>query len=59
MTKPDDNHEENFDVNEFIEKMSKPSKESEAFFAKRRRLGLGVGLDESGNVVHQRTLNGE
>lgn len=27
--------------------------EAEAFFAERRRLGLGAGLDENNNLVHQ------
>lgn len=40
----------------FIELMSKPGPNEEAFFAERRRLGLGVGLDENGNLVRAADL---
>lgn len=30
----------------------KPSEREKAFFAERRRLGLGVGMDEEGNLVY-------
>jgi hypothetical protein len=36
----------------FTEKMSAPSAAEKAFFAKRRKLGRGVGLDAAGNLVH-------
>jgi hypothetical protein len=36
----------------FTEKMSAPSAAEQAFFAKRRKLGRGVGLDAAGNLVH-------
>lgn len=36
----------------FTEKMSAPSATEKTFFAKRRKLGLGVGLDTAGNLVH-------
>lgn len=36
----------------FAEKMSAPSVAEKAFFAKRRKLGRGVGLDTGGNLVH-------
>lgn len=36
----------------FTEKMSTPSAAEQAFFAKRRQLGRGVGLDAAGNFVH-------
>ena len=36
----------------FTEKMSGPSATEQAFFAKRRKLGRGVGLDAAGNIVH-------
>ena len=42
-----------------LEKMNHPSKKGEEFFAERRRLGLGVGLDENGVLVSQRELNEE
>ena len=43
-------------VNRMIELWSKPGPGEEAFFAERRRLGLGVGLDENGNLVHAADL---
>lgn len=39
-------------IEAFSEKMGEPGKNEEAFFARRRRLGLGVGLDENGNLVY-------
>ena len=36
----------------FTERMSAPSTAEQDFFAKRRRLGRGVGLDAAGNLVH-------
>ncbi len=36
----------------FTEKMSSPGVAEEAWFAERRKLGRGVGLDASGRVVH-------
>lgn len=36
----------------FTEKMSAPSPSEQAFFAQRRKLGLGVGLDAAGNLIH-------
>jgi hypothetical protein len=36
----------------FTEKMSVPSTAERAFFAKRRKLGQGVGLDAAGNLVY-------
>jgi len=36
----------------FTEKMSVPSSVERAHFAKRRKLGLGVGLDAAGNLIH-------
>ena len=35
----------------FSKKMNEASLEEEAFWERRRRLGLGVGLDENGNLV--------
>lgn len=35
----------------FAKKMGQASPEEEAFWERRRRLGLGVGLDENGNLV--------
>lgn len=36
----------------FTEKMATPAPTEQAFFAERRRLGRGVGLDAAGNLVH-------
>lgn len=38
----------------FVEKMGQPGEGEEAFFARRRRLGLGVGLDAAGNFVREK-----
>ena len=35
----------------FAERMARPGPEEEAFFARRRQLGLGSGLDAGGNLV--------
>ena len=35
----------------FTEKISSPSPTETAFFAERRRLGRGLGLDAAGNLV--------
>lgn len=36
----------------FSEKMSTPSPAEQRFFANRRKLGRGVGLDAAGNLIH-------
>lgn len=36
----------------FTEKMSSPSTTEQRFFAKRRKLGQGVGLDAAGHLIH-------
>tara|TARA_R110001583_G_scaffold96819_3_gene241337 strand:- start:50625 stop:50981 length:357 start_codon:yes stop_codon:yes gene_type:complete len=36
----------------FTTKMAEPSEHEQTFFAKRRRLGQGVGLDAGGNVCY-------
>jgi|SRR6056297_468573 len=38
-------------LDSFTDLMGEPGPEEEAFFADRRRRGLGVGLDENGNLV--------
>lgn len=38
-------------LDRFTDLMGKPGPEEDAFFADRRRRGLGVGLDEKGNLV--------
>ncbi|WP_018698197.1 ParD-like family protein [Amorphus coralli] len=37
----------------FAEAVTGPTAEEEAFFAERRKLGRGVGLDENGRLVRQ------
>ena len=39
-------------LDRFSDLMGEPGPEEEAFFADRRRRGLGVGLDEKGDLVH-------
>ncbi|MEI4489001.1 hypothetical protein V8J36_22740 [Frigidibacter sp. MR17.14] len=39
------------------DKMAMPCEEEKAFYAKRQRLGRGVGLDEGGNLVHARAAS--
>lgn len=41
------------EVENSIEKMMQPGPTEDGFFAKRRQLGLGVGLDEHGNLVRE------
>ena len=36
----------------FTERMAQPSEGEEAFFAERRLLGRGVGLDAGGNLIY-------
>ena len=36
----------------FVSKMSQPTSAERDFFAQRRALGKGVGLDASGNLIH-------
>ncbi|MBP0484051.1 hypothetical protein [Sagittula salina] len=36
----------------FVKLMGEPGPDEEAFFARHRKLGLGVGLDEAGNLVY-------
>ena len=42
-------------LDSFVEKMGQPETDEEAFFARRRQLGLGVGLDTAGNLVREDT----
>ncbi|MEO9629771.1 MAG: hypothetical protein ABJG14_04965 [Sulfitobacter sp.] len=37
----------------FITKMGQPSNKERAFFARLRRLGLGVGAEENDNLVYE------
>lgn len=43
-------------LDSFVEKMEQPGSDEDAFFAKRRQLGLGVGLDGAGNLVRERAI---
>ncbi|MBA5779474.1 hypothetical protein H2509_20270 [Stappia sp. F7233] len=42
-------------LDSFTDAMAQPGPEEEAFFARRRQLGLGVGLDAAGNLVRAET----
>jgi hypothetical protein len=41
-------------LDSFVDKMGQPGSDEDAFFARRRQLGLGVGLDAAGNLVRER-----
>ena len=41
-------------LDSFVEKMGQAGPDETAFFARRQRLGLGVGLDEAGNLVSEK-----
>lgn len=43
-------------LEKFIEKMGEATPEEEAFFAERRKLGRGVGLDRTGRLVRAADL---
>jgi len=49
------NDEKDLWLDGFTERMSQPGPQEEAFFARRRQLGLGVGLDAGGNLVRADT----
>lgn len=40
-------------------KTGRPTEAIEAFFAERRKLGLGVGLDENGNLIYGENAAGK
>ena len=40
----------------FFKKMNEAGPEEEAFWERRQRLGLGVGLDESGNIISMKDV---
>lgn len=42
-------------LDSFVERTSQPGPEEDAWFTQRRKLGLGVGLDSSGNLVREKT----
>ncbi|MDF3384510.1 MULTISPECIES: hypothetical protein [unclassified Sulfitobacter] len=41
----------------FMKKMDQPGPNEEALWERRRRLGLGVGLDDDGNLVYAKGLS--
>jgi hypothetical protein len=43
-------------LDSFVDKMGKPGSKEEAFFARRRQFGLGVGLDAAGNLVGEKAI---
>lgn len=49
-----DEQEEFFD--RFAALAREPSEQAMAFFAERERLGLGVGMDDEGNLVYPAAL---
>ncbi|WP_404381465.1 hypothetical protein [Caenispirillum salinarum] len=55
---PDDLTQDEFAIwlEAFGAKMSNPTLEAEAFFAERRRRGLGVGITKDGRLVHAKEL---
>ncbi|WP_417671821.1 hypothetical protein [Roseibium sp.] len=42
-------------LDDFTERMAHPGPQEEEFFARRRQLNLGAGLDENGNLVKANT----
>ena len=46
-------------LDSFVEKMRQPGSDEDAFFARRRQLGLGVGLDAAGNLVREKATRNE
>ncbi|MEN7537291.1 ParD-like family protein [Aurantiacibacter flavus] len=41
-------------LDSFVEKMTQPGPDEDAFFARRQQLGLGIGLDAAGNLVREK-----
>lgn len=44
-------------LDDFVKKMTVPTPEEIAFFEERKRKGLGVGLDENGNLIRETDRN--
>jgi len=40
-------------LDSFVEKMEQPGPDEKSYFARRRQLGLGVGLDATGNLIRE------
>lgn len=47
-------HEKENRLERFVKRMGQPGPDEEVFFARRRELGLGVGLDADGKLVRQK-----
>lgn len=56
MDLTDDEQEQYFE--RFDELLSKPSPTANAFFKDRQEQGLGVGMDETGNIIEQQPAKG-
>lgn len=41
-------------LDDFIQRMARPGPAEGAFFERRQRLGLGVGLDANGTLIYAR-----
>lgn len=48
------NEERDVWLDSFVEKMGQSGPDEDAFFARRRQLGLGIGLDAAGNLVREK-----
>ncbi|NMN04840.1 MULTISPECIES: ParD-like family protein [unclassified Novosphingobium] len=46
-------------LDSFVEKMGQPGPDEKSYFAGRRQLGFGVGLDAAGNLVRGKTASEE
>lgn len=44
-------------LDSFVEKMGQPGPDEKSYFAGRRQLGLGVGLDAAGNLICEKTVS--
>ncbi|MBD1544856.1 hypothetical protein HK439_01160 [Labrenzia aggregata] len=51
--------EESSWLDAFATRMAEPMATEQEFFAQRRRLGLGVGLDAGGNLIYAEDAAGE
>lgn len=57
MKKQCNNLETDLQLDDFVRKMTVPTPEEIAFFEERKRKGLGVGLDENGNLIRETDRN--
>jgi len=56
MTDPKPDVSEPGWIDWFSKKMDQAGPDEDAFFERRRRLGLGLGLDDNGNLVYAKDL---